>query len=97
VGIISTKESNPLPLNDDIISALCNEINEGLPKVKKKTWTRDKIEQRCHLNVPKEYQHQDIDILYKHQAAISMNKYDLGLAKNFTHKIHLKDDQPIYR
>jgi hypothetical protein len=29
--------------------------------------------------------------------AISLDKYDLGLAKNFTHRIHLKDDQPIFR
>jgi hypothetical protein len=33
----------------------------------------------------------DIDILHKHQAAISIKKYNLGLAKNFTHKIHLKN------
>jgi hypothetical protein len=26
-----------------------------------------------------------------------MDKYDLGLAKNFTHQIHLKDDQPIFQ
>jgi hypothetical protein len=25
-----------------------------------------------------------------------MNKYDLGLAKDFSHKIHLKDHKPIY-
>jgi hypothetical protein len=25
-----------------------------------------------------------------------INKYDLELAKNFKHKIHLKDDLPIY-
>ncbi len=37
-----------------------------------------------------------VDILYKHQAAISMNKMDLGRAKNFTHKIHLKDKNPVY-
>jgi hypothetical protein len=38
-----------------------------------------------------------IDILYKHQKAISVNKYDLGLAKNFKHKIDLKDNNPVYR
>jgi hypothetical protein len=32
----------------------------------------------------------------KHQAAISLNKYDLGIAKNFTHRIHFKDNQPIF-
>ncbi len=26
-----------------------------------------------------------------------MDKYDLGLAKDFTHWIHLKDDQPIFQ
>jgi hypothetical protein len=35
-------------------------------------------------------------MLFKHQAAISMNKYDLGLAKNLAHRIHLKDNKPIY-
>ncbi len=35
--------------------------------------------------------------MVKHQAAISLDKYDLGLAKDFTHKIHLKDGQPIFQ
>jgi len=35
--------------------------------------------------------------LHKHQQAISANKYDLGLATNFIHKIHLKDNAPVYR
>ncbi len=33
----------------------------------------------------------------RHQAAISISKMDLGRAKNFTHKIHLKDNNPVYR
>jgi hypothetical protein len=28
---------------------------------------------------------------------MSMDKYDLGLAKDFTHRIHLKDNQPIFQ
>jgi len=47
--------------------------------------------------VPNEYKQRYIDILYKHQKAISANKYDLGLAKNFKHKIHLNDNNPVYR
>jgi hypothetical protein len=35
--------------------------------------------------------------LVNHQAAISLDKYDLGLAKDFMHRIHLKGDQPIFR
>ena len=38
-----------------------------------------------------------VNILYKHQKAISANKYDLGLASNYKHKIHLKDNSPVYR
>ena len=33
---------------------------------------------------------------YKHQEAISIDKYDLGLAKNYQHKIHLKNTDPVY-
>jgi hypothetical protein len=29
--------------------------------------------------------------------AISVNKMDLARAKNFTHKIHLRDNSPVYR
>jgi len=47
--------------------------------------------------MPKEYRQKYIDILYKHQKAISVNKYDLGLATNFKHKVHLKDNNPVYR
>ncbi len=38
-----------------------------------------------------------MDIFYKHQKAISGNKYDLGLATNLKRKIHLKDNAPVYR
>jgi hypothetical protein len=59
-------------------------------------WTRKEIEDGCHLRAPETYRIQYIDTLFKHQAAISMDKYDLGLAKDFTHRIHLKDNQPIF-
>jgi hypothetical protein len=47
--------------------------------------------------VPDKYKQKYIDILHKHQQAISVNKYDLGLATNYKHKIHLKDNAPVYR
>ncbi len=53
-------------------------------------WRRQEIQKRCHFQVPKEYKEKYIDILYKHQDALSEDKYDLVLAKDFTHKIHLK-------
>jgi len=33
----------------------------------------------------------------QHQEAISINKYDLGLAKNYKHQIHLKNENLVYR
>ncbi len=44
-----------------------------------------------------EYKQKYIDILHWHQKAISVNIYNLGLASNFKHKIHLKDNNPVYR
>jgi len=96
LGIVDTKTMTPIPLDDDSLATICKQIYQRLPKVKKKTWTRDKIEKRCHLGAPEPYQSQYNDTLFRHQAAISMDKYNLGLAKDFTHRIHLKDDQRIF-
>ncbi len=63
----------------------------------KRKITREEIATKANLNVPVEFKQKCIDILYKHQQAISVNKYDLSLATNFKHKIHLKDNNPVYR
>jgi Reverse transcriptase (RNA-dependent DNA polymerase) len=94
---LSTEEDEPIPFNDDSLATICEQIYQQLPKVKKRAWTRKEIEERCHLGAPEPYRSQYMDILVKHQAAISLDKYDLGLAKNFAHRIHLKDNQPIFR
>jgi hypothetical protein len=67
------------------------------PKVPKKYFSRAEIEQKANLNVPDKLKQKYIYILFKHQAAISISKMDLGRAKKFTHKIHLKDNNPVYR
>jgi len=97
LGILDTEKDTPIPFSDESLATICEQIHQRLPKVKKRTWTRKEIEDRCRLGAPDPYRSQYIDILFKHQAAISMDKYDLGLAKDFTHQIHLKDDQPIFR
>jgi len=97
LGILSTEEDTPIPFNDESLATICEQIYQRQPKVKKRTWTRKEIEERCHLGAPEPYKSRYIDLLVKHQAAISLNKYDLGLAKNFTHRIHLKNNQPIFR
>jgi hypothetical protein len=97
IGIVNTEDTTPIPLDDESFAAICDQIYQLLPKVKKKTWTRNEIKKRCHLGAPEMYRARYIDTLFRHQAAISMDKYDLGLSKDFTHRIHLKDNEPIYR
>ncbi len=97
LGILSTKTEDPISFDDNSLATICEQIHQRLPKIKKKTWTRKEIEERCPLGALEPYRSWYIDILMKHQAAISLNKYHLGFAKNFTHHIHLKDNQPIFR
>jgi len=97
LGIMETEEEELVPLTDDFISSVCQDIHNRFPKVKRKRLSREEIKQRCHLQVPEEFQEQYLDILCKHQDALSIDKYDLGLAKNFKHKIHLKTQDPVYR
>jgi hypothetical protein len=65
--------------------------------VPKKRFTSADIECKANLQVPTEFKKCYIDILYKHQDAISVDKFNFGRAKNFTHKINLKDNDPMSR
>jgi hypothetical protein len=65
--------------------------------VPKRKLTKAEIATKAHLNVPNDYKQKYIDIIYRHQQAISVNKYDLGMASNFKHRIHHKDNNPVYR
>jgi hypothetical protein len=97
LGIVNTKTTTRIPLDDNSLATICEQIYQHLTKIKKKTWTRNEIENRCHLGAPESYRSKYIDTLFRHQAAISMDKYNLGLAKDFTHGIHLKDYKPIFQ
>ncbi len=97
LGVLEFEPDKSIPLNEKTISALISDIADQLPKVPKRKFTRDEIEQKANIKVPHQYKQRYLDILFKHQAAISNNKFDLGKEKNFTHKIYLKDDNPVYR
>ncbi len=83
MGLIEMEEDKLIPLTDDIISSICASIHLKLPKIQKSCLTREDIACQCHLQVPAEYREKYIDILFKHQEAISIDKYDLGLAKDY--------------
>jgi hypothetical protein len=94
---MDAESDEPIPMEDSTISTILQNIDKKLPKVPKKQLTKSEITAKANLNVPNEFKQQYIDILHKHQQAISVNKYYLGLATNFKHKIHLKDDDPVYQ
>jgi len=67
LGIVDTKTTTPIPLDDDSLATI-SPTHQLLLKVKKKTWTRNEIENRCHLGAPELYQSKYIDTLFRHQA-----------------------------
>jgi hypothetical protein len=92
MGIIEMEEEVGTATAD-----ICATIKSNIPSTPRTQLTRYDIARRCNLQVPEEFKTQYLDILFKHQEAISINKYDLGLAKNYKHQIHLKNENPVYR
>jgi hypothetical protein len=97
IGLMDLETEQLQPLEDSVISAILNDIDKQLPKVPKKKLSKDEIAAKTNLNVPSEYRQKYIDVLYKYQKAIRINKYNLGLSTNFKHRIHLKNNDPVYR
>ena len=62
-----------------------------------KLLSREDIISKCNLNVPTQYREQYVDLLFKHREALSISSTDLGKAKNYFHRIHLKNQNPVYR
>jgi hypothetical protein len=86
LGIMDAEPDEPIPMEDSTILAILQDLENKLPKIPKRKLTKEEITMKAHLNVPDKYKQKYIDILHKHQQAISVNKYDLGLATNFKHK-----------
>jgi hypothetical protein len=97
VGIIKIEEDNMYPLMDEAAADICAAIKSNIPSTPQNKLTRDDIARRCNLQVLEEFKIRYLDILFKHQDAISMDKYDMGLARNYKHKIHLKNEDPVCR
>ncbi len=97
MGITEMEEDEMYPLTDKTMADICASIKSNIPSTPWTQLTRDDIARCCNLQVLEEFKARYLDILFKHQEAISMNKYDLGLAKNYKHRIHLKNENPVYR
>ncbi len=97
IGFMDIETDQLIPMEDSTIASILSDIDKHLPKVPQKKLTKEEIAAKANLNVPNEFKDKYVNILYKHQKAISANKYNLGLASNYKHKIHLKDNSPVYR
>jgi hypothetical protein len=84
------EEDAMYPLTDDAAAEICAIIKSNIPSTPCIQLTQDDIARHCNLQVPEEFKAQYMDILFKHQDAISFDKYNLGLARNYKDKIHLK-------
>jgi hypothetical protein len=50
------EEEELVPLTDDFIFSVCQDIHNRYPKVKRKRLSREEIKRRCHLQVLEEFQ-----------------------------------------
>jgi len=97
MGIIEIEEDKLYPLTDEAAAGICAVIKNNIPNTTRPRLNKEDLSKRCRLQVPDEFKDRYLDLLYKYQEAISLDKYDLGLARNYKHKIHLKNDDPVYR
>jgi len=55
LGIMEVEKEELVPLTDDFISSVCQDIHERFLKMKKKRLSRDEIPKRFHLQVPEDF------------------------------------------
>ena len=89
-------------LDRKFVSAMTNQINiSAVSENKSARWTdaakSEHIDNLANFNVPSEYKARYKQLLMKHFQVISVDKNDLGRVKDFFHKIHMKDNEPVYR
>jgi hypothetical protein len=95
--VLKFEQEDCIHFTEQTIAAVISGINQKFPKVPKKKFSKTEIEQKANLQVPNEYKHRCLDILFKHQDAISINKFNLGRAITFSYRIHLKDNNSVYQ
>ena len=57
---------------------------------------REFILKNANVNVPQQFKDQYIQLLLKHHSVFSIDKNDLGRSDLVQHKIHLKNNEPVY-
>ncbi|MGV1013304.1 MAG: reverse transcriptase family protein, partial [Flavobacterium sp.] len=82
-------------INSDLFIHTINQVDPtflpALNPPEKFTFLKD-----LNLTVPAEERQAYLDLILKNHDVFSKTKSDLGCARNFEHKIHLKNSQPTY-
>ncbi len=55
LGELETEQDELVPLTDDFISSVCQDIHNHFRKVKRKRFSREEISRRCHLQDPEKF------------------------------------------
>ena len=97
-----TEESNTEKLDKRFLVKLLQEVRIGsISQSRLHLWTdeakKEHIKEHAHINVPITHKAKYEDLILQHFGIVSIDKGDLGRVQNFFHKIHLKDNEPVYR
>ena len=99
IAAIETEDLEPKveQLSQAKVKSVFDTINSIAATSKTNSLTREQIIEKSNLNVPSQYRQQYLDLLFKHRDALSVSSTDLGKAKHYFHRIHLKNRNPVYR
>ena len=82
-------------IDEEVMKAKMSQTEFSPPPPMSQT-EREEFLAQARINVPAEEAVKYEDLLCKHHDIFSKSKSDLGSAKDFEHKIELKDDSPVY-
>jgi hypothetical protein len=89
------EEARTEKLDRKFIAHLLKDIT--INSVQQEEAKMEHIKDHANINVPSSYTSKYQKLLLKHFSIVSIDKTDLGRVKNFFHKIHLKDNESVYR
>ena len=97
-----TEEAGTEKLDKKFIAHLLKNVTiNSVQQEKTKKWTEEAkmehIKEHANINMPSSYASRYQKLLLKHFDIVSIGKNDLGRVKKIFHKIHLKDNEPVYR
>ena len=75
-------------------------VDKFIHKLETKTQrfiTDQEIAEKANLNIPEQYKPRYLKLLQKYQKVISVLKTDLGRCNQYKHRLHLKDNDPVYQ